>query len=597
MNQTKNKQQDLPLSSAVRVILRILRDARPILPHLILATVIALGAVALTMLGPDLLGELTDMLYRYEQGEAALDMRAFSLGALRLAVYYIGAALLSLAMMYLMNNTVSRHFTCRIRVDMSDKIARMPCSYFDKTPSGDIIARMSNDVSVMGQSIHNILDILINGVIKLIVITVIILLTDPLMAAIILLFVPLSLIISSILAARSEKHFAGYREDLGRLYSLAEEDFGGFDTVKAYNLEALQQKKYDDLTAEAEKRSVDGMRLSGAVSPIVSFINTVTYVVICLIGGFLAVAGRIGVGELVAFVLYAKLFAGPLESISNGLSMMQSTVAASRRVYEFLDEEEMAELPAGSALACGRGEILFDDVSFSYSPKQPLIEHLSAHILPGQKVAIVGPTGGGKTTIVNLLMRFYDPQSGRILVDGTDLRAMNRDDARACFSMVLQDTWLFSGTVYENIAYGKEGATHEEVMTAAKKAHVDDFVKSLPNGYDTVINEESANISAGQKQLLTIARAYLSDRKILILDEATSNVDTRTEILIQNTMDDLMRGKTSFVIAHRLSTIVDASLILVIDNGHIVESGTHETLLDKGGLYAEIYNSQYALLK
>ena len=306
--------------------------------------------------------------------------------------------------------------------------------------------------------------------------------------------------------------------------------------------------------------------------------------------------GTVGVGELVAFVLYAKLFAGPLESISNGLSMMQSTVAAARRVYEFLDEDEMKELPP-APLPDGKGAVTFEDVSFSYTEKQPLIEHLSIAVTPGQKVAIVGPTGGGKTTIVNLLMRFYDPQSGRILVDGKDTKEMNRSDVRSEFAMVLQDTWLFSGTVYENIAYGKEGATREEVMEAARRAHVDGFVRTLPNGYDTHINEETNNISAGQKQLLTIARAYLSGRKILILDEATSNVDTRTEILIQNTMDDLMRGKTSFVIAHRLSTIVDADLILVIDNGHIVESGTHKTLLEKGGLYSEIYNSQYALLK
>ena len=592
----KEKEQKLGFSTSFSVIRRILRDAKPILPWLGLAVLIDLAAVTLTMLGPDLLGRLTDMLYEYETDGVAIDRALFLSEAGRLALYYVLAAALSVAMMVLMNNVVSRHYTCRIRTDMSEKIARIPCSYFDRTPSGDVIARMTNDVSVMGSSIHNILDILINGILQLVMVTVIILLMNPLMAAIILVFVPLSLILSSLLAAKSEKHFNDYRGTLGKIYALTEEDFTGFDTVKAYNLESLQQKKYDALTEGAERQYADGMRLSGKVQPTVAFINGITYVAICLVGGLLAVRGTVGVGELVAFVLYAKLFAGPLESISNGLSMMQSTVAAARRVYEFLDEGEMEELPP-APLPDGKGAVTFEDVSFSYTEKQPLIEHLSIAVTPGQKVAVVGPTGGGKTTIVNLLMRFYDPQSGRILVDGKDTKEMNRSDVRSEFAMVLQDTWLFSGTVYENIAYGKEGATREEVMEAARRAHVDGFVRTLPNGYDTRINEETNNISAGQKQLLTIARAYLSGRKILILDEATSNVDTRTEILIQNTMDDLMRGKTSFVIAHRLSTIVDADLILVIDNGHIVESGTHKMLLEKGGLYSEIYNSQYALLK
>ncbi len=593
---TKEKEKKIGVRTSFAVIRRILKDAKPILPWLGLAVLIDLAAVTLTMLGPDMLGRLSDMLYEYEKSGTPIDRSLFLSEAGKLVLYYIGAAALSVTMMVLMNNVVSRHYTCRIRTEMSEKIARIPCSYFDRTPSGDVIARMTNDVSVMGGSIHNILDILINGVLKLVMVTVIILVMNPLMAAIILVFVPFSLILSSLLAAKSEKHFDDYRGSLGKIYALTEEDFTGFDTVKAYNLEALQQKKYDALTEGAERQYADGIRLSGKVEPTVALLNGITYVAICLVGGLLAVGGTVGVGELVAFVLYAKLFAGPLESISNGLSMMQSTVAAARRVYEFIDEEEIAELPP-APLPEGDGAVVFDDVSFSYTEKQPLIEHLSVSVAPGQKVAIVGPTGGGKTTIVNLLMRFYDPQSGRILVDGRDTGTMNRQDVRSEFSMVLQDTWLFSGTVYENIAYGKEGATKEEVIEAAKRAHVDDFVKTLPNGYDTLINEETNNISAGQKQLLTIARAYLSGRKILILDEATSNVDTRTEILIQNTMDDLMRGKTSFVIAHRLSTIVDANLILVIDNGHIVESGTHETLLKKGGLYSEIYNSQYALLK
>ena len=579
----KKQKESLSFSASFTVIRRILKDAKPILPWLLLAFLLNLLAVGLTMLGPDLLGRLTDLLYESEKSGIPADRTLFFTEAGRLSLFYVLSAVLGIATMALMNNVVSRHYTCRIRVEMSEKIARIPCSYFDRTPSGDVIARMTNDVSVMGGSIHNILDILINGVLKLVMVTVIILLMNPLMAAMILVFVPLSLLLSSLLATRSEKHFNAYRGTLGRLYALTEEDFTGFDTVKAYNLESLQQKKYDALTKDAERQYADGIRLSGKVQPTVAFINGITYAAICLVGGLLAVRGAVGVGELVAFVLYAKLFAGPLESISNGLSMMQSTVAAARRVYEFIDEGEMTELPP-APLPEGGGRVEFDDVSFSYTEKQPLIEHFSVKVAPGQKVAIVGPTGGGKTTIVNLLMRFYDPQSGRILIDGRDALQMNRQDVRSEFAMVLQDTWLFSGTVYENIAYGKEGASRREVEEAARRAHIDSFIRTLPDGYDTRINEETNNISAGQKQLLTIARAYLSERKILILDEATSNVDTRTEILIQQTMDDLMRGKTSFVIAHRLSTIVDADIILVIENGHIVESGTHETLLEKGGL-------------
>ncbi|HBJ18190.1 MAG TPA: hypothetical protein DDY70_00350, partial [Clostridiales bacterium] len=389
---TKEKEKKIGVRTSFAVIRRILKDAKPILPWLGLAVLIDLAAVTLTMLGPDMLGRLSDMLYEYEKSGTPIDRSLFLSEAGKLVLYYIGAAALSVTMMVLMNNVVSRHYTCRIRTEMSEKIARIPCSYFDRTPSGDVIARMTNDVSVMGGSIHNILDILINGVLKLVMVTVIILVMNPLMAAIILVFVPFSLILSSLLAAKSEKHFDDYRGSLGKIYALTEEDFTGFDTVKAYNLEALQQKKYDALTEGAERQYADGIRLSGKVEPTVALLNGITYVAICLVGGLLAVGGTVGVGELVAFVLYAKLFAGPLESISNGLSMMQSTVAAARRVYEFIDEEEIAELPP-APLPEGDGAVVFDDVSFSYTEKQPLIEHLSVSVAPGQKVAIVGPTG------------------------------------------------------------------------------------------------------------------------------------------------------------------------------------------------------------
>ena len=576
-----------------KTLLRILSDTKPIAPALIITALVSLVSVALAMIAPEIVGDLTNKLYDYFSSGTPIDMSVFLRTCAHLAAVYLASAVLSILTMAIMNNVVSRHFTCRIRVDMSAKISKIPIRTVDTTPNGEIISRMTNDVSIMGNSVHNIFNILINGIIKLIVITVIIFVFDPIMACCVVLFVPISMIMSARLASRSEKHFDESRVAAGKLYSLTEEDLTGFDTVKAFNLEALRQKEYEVLSEDYRKKSEKGYLLSGKVQPLVVFVNSMAYVVITVFGGILASRGILDVGGLIAFVLYTKLFSGPLESISNGMSMMQSTIASAKRVYEFIDGEEMEEVSKDADSSPVRGEVVFENVSFSYNKDKPLIENLNLNIKAGEKVAIVGPTGGGKTTIVNLLMRFYDPDTGKIYVDGRAIDEMNRSDVRDMFSMVLQDTKLFSGTVYENIAYGKEGASESDVMEAARRAHIDFFVDTLPDGYNTVINEESANISGGQKQLLTIARAYLSDRPILILDEATSNVDTRTELLIQKTMDELMQGRTAFVIAHRLSTIENADVILVVNNGKVVESGNHQTLLDLGGLYAELYRSQY----
>ncbi len=574
---------------------RIVFEAKPIRGWLLLCIVISIFSVALTLVGPELLGRQTDVIYEFWANGAAIDMRLFIGRCLWLLGVYLLAGVCSIATMYIMNNVVSSLFTCELRIRISDKIRRLPVKFVDDTPKGEVISRMTNDVSLLGNTVHNFLRILISGFISLIGITAILFAVQPVMALAVVLLVPLSLVLSSVIAHRSEKHFADAHETIGKIYALNEEDFTGFATIKAFNLEERQRFEHGKLCDASRGALEKGFYLSGVVPPIVAFTNNLAYIAICIVGGALAIAGGVRVGDVVAFVLYAKLFAGPLESIAQGLSTMQHTLASAGRVYDLLDREEM-DVPSERPLPPGQARIRFEHVHFAYDKNKPLIADFNIDVHPGQKVAIVGPTGGGKTTIVNLLLRFYDVDAGRITIGGVDTKEMERADLRAMFSMVLQDTWLFSGTVYDNIAYGKEGAAREEVLEAARRAHIDHFIATLPEGYDTLINEESTNISGGQKQLLTIARAYLANRSILILDEATSNVDTRTELLIQETMDELMRERTSFVIAHRLSTIVNADVILVVNEGRIVEQGTHAELLGRGGFYAEIYNSQYALL-
>ena len=582
--------------SAVKTLKRLIRDIKPILWAIILAGIVCIGSVVLSVMAPEIVREMTDNIYAYGQNAAPIDMKEMLRLALYLLAVYGGAALLSALRVVLTTNITSRYYTKGLRIRISDKLTRLPVSYVDATPNGELLSRMMNDVSNMSTTIYVIIDTLIDGLVRIVIITYFMYTIHWILATAVVVLVPLSIALAAVISSKSETSWNDFRKVNGEMYAFVEEDFTGFDTVKAFNLEERQGKICNEISDRYRQKMRRSHFLAGMIQPIIAFTDNIAYVAVCIAGGILAINGKVSVGAVVEIILFAKMFAGPLESIANGMGSIQHTLACANRVYQLLDMREM-EQTTGSAPVDIKGEVVFDHVSFSYDKVNPIIKDLNVTVKAGQKVAIVGPTGGGKTTIVNLLMRFYDADSGTITVDGVDISTMDRAELRGMFGMVLQDTWLFNGTVYDNIAYGKANATQDEVVAAAKKAHADYFISTLPQGYDTVINEESTNISSGQKQLLTIARSYLANRKMLILDEATSNVDTRTEILIQQAMDELLQGRTSFVIAHRLSTIVNADIILVVNNGEVVEQGTHSELMAKNGFYTKIYNSQYELLK
>lgn len=586
-------------SPAKHVIARLLQETLPIWWVLALCAIVDVVSIVTSLYGPQLLSDLINAIYNKGVFNLPIDNVQFTNQLILLLVVYLIAGGCSIATMYIQCTATTKFFTYRHRVGISAKLTKLPVSFVDKTPHGEIISRMINDVSSMSNTVYSILEMLIAGVIKLIGLVIVLYSSNAILATAIVVLVPFSMAFSTMLANKSEKLFSKYRKINGKLYSFIEEDYTGFATVKAFNLEDRQSKKQGKIVQEHRQTGRKAFFTNGLIQPVITLCNNVSYVAVCLIGCLIianqsgGVQGQLGPGDLVAFLMYAKMFAGPLESIAWCMGSMQHTITAARRVYDVMDKEEMKETVTLELPEKLLGNVKFENVTFSYSDK-PLIENLNFEAKAGQKVAIVGPTGGGKTTLVNLLMRFYEVKSGTIYIDGVDISQISRKELRNCFAMVLQDTWLFNGTIKENIAYGKQNATEQEIERAAQKAHLDFFVDTLPDGYQTVINEESTNVSSGQKQLLTIARAYLADRKMLILDEATSNVDTRTELLIQETMDQLMQDKTSFVIAHRLSTIVNADVILVVNNGQIVETGTHKDLLEKGGFYANLYNSQYA---
>lgn len=577
-----------------QIIFRFFKEARVIWKWLLVACLLCIGLIACSVASPQLLGDIIDRLYAYWDGSFTGDLHLLpALGGLLLL--YFGYSLFQYLEMLLLNKVVSRHFTCSLRIRISDKIKRLPVSYVDQTPVGDILSRMTDDVSTVGGYIHDVVDVLMRGFLNLITIAVMMFLEEWLLALLVVLLTPLSIILSALLASRSEKHFHAMFTEGGNLNSHVEEAFTNFATTKAYNLEEYTQAKHLEINKRRAKAEYKAHFTSSVVRPIIALTNALAYIAICLIGGWLLVSGKVSsVGVIVTILLYAKQFSAPLEQIAQGFGGLQHTIAAARRIFQLLDlpEEENAE---GTMPKEAQGDIRFENVDFSYDKDSPLIENLNIHVKQGQNVAIVGPTGAGKTTIVNLLMRFYDIDKGRILIDGIDCATLSREEMRNQFAMVLQDTWLFRGTIAENVAYGKPDATREEIIQACDRAYCDHFIRTLPDGYDTIVGDDMSNLSGGQKQLLTIARAMLSNRRLLILDEATSNVDTRTEILLQKAMDNLMRDRTCFVIAHRLSTIVDSDLILVLDHGRIVEQGTHKELLQKKGFYHQIYTSQYAI--
>jgi len=506
---------------------------------------------------------------------------------------YGASALFSFVQGWIMS-AVSMKMTYRFRRDISRKINRMPLKYFDNTSQGEIISRVTNDVDAINQTLNQSLTQIITSVTTVIGILVMMLTISRIMTLVTVLIVPLSLVMIMLVVRRSQKYFKQQQEYLGHVNGHVEEMFGGHNVMRAFNGEEKSIKKFNGLNEVLYGAAWKSQFLSGLMMPIAFFVGNLGYVAVCVTGGWLAVQGRISVGDILAFILYVRTFIQPISQIANISNVLQQTAASAERVFEFLDEEEESpdtENPVKPEDISG--EVRFEDVHFGYRPGQPVIKGFSAEVRPGQKIALVGPTGAGKTTMVKLLMRFYDVGKGGIFIDGKNIKDLTREDLRGIFGMVLQDTWLYNDTIMENIRYGRQDASDEEVIESSGIAYVDHFVHTLPNGYGHILNEETSNISQGQKQLITIARAVLADPRILILDEATSSVDTRTELLIQDAMDNLMKDRTSFIIAHRLSTIRNADLILVMDNGDIVEQGSHRELLDKNGFYASLYNSQF----
>ena len=565
--------------------------------QMLFVAVFAVCGTVFNIVGPKILGKATTEIFNglvsKVSGGSGMDFGKIGQILLITLGLYVVSALCSFIQGMIMTG-ISQKTTYRLRKDITEKVNRMPMDYFDTKPVGEVLSRVTNDVDTLGQSLNQSATQLITSVTTLIGVLVMMLSISPLMTVVALLILPISVGLISFVMKHSQKYFSGQQEYLGNVNGQVEEVYSGHNVIKAFNKEDDVIREFDRTNDKLYESAWKSQFFSGMMMPVMQFVGNLGYVGVAILGGFLAIKKTIEVGDIQSFIQYVRNFTQPIQQVAQVTNILQLAAASSERVFEFLEEKEEDQTVEHPVSVEGlHGNVQFENVHFGYNPEKIIINDFSANVKEGQKIAIVGPTGAGKTTMIKLLMRFYDVNSGSIKIDGHDVRDFNRSELREMFGMVLQDTWLFHGTIMDNIRYGKLDATEEEVIQAAKAAHVHRFVQTLPGGYQMEINEEATNISQGQKQLLTIARAILADPKILILDEATSSVDTRTEVRIQKAMDNLMKGRTSFVIAHRLSTIRDADLILVMKDGDIIEQGTHTQLLAQNGFYAELYNSQF----
>lgn len=578
---------------------RLVGYLKPFRISLLAVLIAAILSTVFAILSPKILGNATTKLFEglmmklHGIPGAAIDFTYIAQILFVLGILYIISALFSYIQQYIMAG-VAQKTVYNIRNEINLKLARLPLRFFDSRTHGETLSRVVNDVDNISSTLQQSLTQMITSAVTLVGVIIMMLTISPLMTLILFLTLPLSAIVTIMIAKRSQKHFKGQQKALGELNGHVEEMFTGHKIIKAFGHE---QKSIDQFNEHNERLYQSGWKaqfISGIIMPLMLFINNIGYVLVCVVGGVLVTNGSIKIGDVQAFIQYARQFAQPITQLANIANIIQSTIASAERVFELLDEqEEVPEIENAQVIEFPKGEVQFQHVHFGYKADEKVIEDMNIEVEQGETIAIVGPTGAGKTTLINLLMRFYEIHEGKILIDGKDIAELKRGNLRSMFGMVLQDTWLFNGTIYDNIAYGRVGATEQDVIEAAQAAHADHFIRTLPDGYGTILNEEASNISQGQKQLLTIARAILVDPAILILDEATSSVDTRTEVYIQRAMNELMKGRTSFVIAHRLSTIRNADLILVMNDGRIVEKGNHEELLARNGFYADLYNSQF----
>ncbi len=571
-------------------MLELLRYLKPWYKPIVISLIFSLVGTLLTIIAPDKLADLTNNIS--DGLQTGIDMDLIIKSILIILAIYISANLVTCAASYIMI-TVMQKLAWSMRTSISQKINKLPLKFFDKVTVGDVLSRITNDVDTISSALNSSITTLVQAVVQFVGVTIIMFATSGRLALTAIGSSILGFVLMFFIVSRSRKYFRQQQQNLGDMNGHVEEMYSGHNIVRAYGATAQSKKEFDRINDNLYNSAWKSQFFSGMLMPLMGFVGNLGYVAVCIVGATLTMSGAIRFGTVIAFISYVKLFTNPLSQISQAVSSLMSAGAAGERVFDFLAEEEMPDDSGCTAhIDHVRGKVEFENVRFGYDEDKPIIHDFSADIEPGQKVAIVGYTGAGKTTMVNLLMRFYELWSGQIKIDGVPVSQMRRSDVHAMFGMVLQDTWLFDGTYRENIAYGKPGVTDEQVEAACKLVGLDHYIKTLPKGYDTELNDRSS-LSAGQRQLLTIARAMVENAPMIILDEATSSVDTRTEVLVQKAMDRLARGRTSFVIAHRLSTIRDADLILVMDKGDIVESGTHEQLLEKGGLYKELYTSQF----